>query len=359
MHIRTISSLVLRLSFSLCLVAAMVLPVQAIQVEDLYVAEVLVADESDRQLRAGARAGLLQVLVRVSGDITVEESSLVRGSLRRPADYYYQYSYESTDRRLLVGEDEREARILRLHFEPSAVARLLRDAGLPVWGSNRPGVMLWVAIADGNERRILSEADESDIATKLIEQAERRGLPILFPILDLEDASRINSAEVWGAFLDRIERASERYHPDALLTARIQQEPGRWSGKWSYQVAGSWQSLESVAVAPGELVRQMIDQLTDDLAARFALDSSRGTIDVTIENIADLDDYAMVSRYLGQLTPVLHSSVVTIQGDVARFHLRIEGQRKQLVELIELDQRMILLNQDERSERLHYRWNNS
>ena len=54
-------------------------------VDDLYVAEVLVADESPRQLRNGARAGLLQVLIRVSGSLKVEESSLVRSSLRNPA----------------------------------------------------------------------------------------------------------------------------------------------------------------------------------------------------------------------------------------------------------------------------------
>ena len=254
MRNRTRSSLISnieKLLFSFVLSSALVFPVSAIQVEDLYVAEVLVADEGRQQLRAGARAGLLQVLVRVSGDIAVQENTLIRNSLRRPSDFYDQYSYESTDRTLLVAETEQSAKILRLHFEPSAVARLLRQANLPVWGSNRPGVMFWIAISDGNQRRILSEADESEIVVSLVEQAKRRGLPVLFPILDLEDASRITSAEVWGAFLDRIERASDRYEPDALMTARIQQDVGRWSGKWSYRVAGSWQSVESEAVSSG------------------------------------------------------------------------------------------------------------
>jgi hypothetical protein len=139
-----------KLLFSL----AVFLPVQvahAIPVEDLYVTDVLVLDESSRQLRTGARAGLLQVLVRVSGTIDVEQSSLVRNSLRNPAAYYYQYSYESTDRVLVVNDEEVPAKLLRLHFEPSAIARLLRDANLPVWGSNRPAVLLWIAISDGTQ----------------------------------------------------------------------------------------------------------------------------------------------------------------------------------------------------------------
>ena len=65
----------------------------ALTVEDLYVAEVLVTDESDVQLKRGARAGLLQVLVRVSGTPVVGASSLIAGARRNPSAYYYQYSY--------------------------------------------------------------------------------------------------------------------------------------------------------------------------------------------------------------------------------------------------------------------------
>ena len=42
------------------LLVLIVSPAAALQVEDLYTARVLVADESPAQLRSGARAGLLQ-----------------------------------------------------------------------------------------------------------------------------------------------------------------------------------------------------------------------------------------------------------------------------------------------------------
>ena len=330
--------------------------VSAIEVDDLYVAEVLVTDESPRQLRAGSRAGLLQVLVRVSGNIRVEEQPLVRNAMRRPSDYYYQYSYESTDRTLLVDGEDVPAKLLRLHFEPSAVARLLRDADLPVWGSNRPGVLFWVAVNEGKGRRILNEADASEVVTSLLAQADRRGLPVLFPILDLEDTSQISTAEVWGAFLDRIKQASGRYEPDAVVTARIQEASGRWSGKWSYWLAGEWRPIESVASSARDLVHEMVDRIADALAARYALDSSRATITVRVEGVSGLEDYAAVSAYLQKLAPVLNSSIVALQNDVARFELKIEGQTAQLVEIIELDERLVLLNQAPAGGRLLYRW---
>lgn len=329
---------------------------QAIPVDDLYEARVLVTDEGASQLRSGARAGLLQVLVRVSGSLDVDQSSMIRNSLRNPAAYYYQYSYESTERTLLVGEEELPAKELTLRFEPSAIARLLRDANFPVWGSNRPAVLLWVAVNEGQERRILSEADPSSIVSSLVSQASERGVPLLFPILDLEDASRISTAEVWGAFLDRVDNASSRYSPDAVLTARIQQEvSGRWSGRWSYRISGGWQSMETVAFSSDEIVRNMVDQLANELAARFALDSSRARVVLTVEGVADVARYAELSRYLEQLTPVLSSNVISLQGDVARFELETEGQLDQLVGIIELDERLLLLGNDLRNGRLMYR----
>jgi len=331
--------------------------VYPVVVDDLYVAEVLVADESPRQLKKAARAGLLQVLVRVSGTLKVEESSLVRSSLRNPTAYYYQYSYETTDHALLLGESEVNAKVLRLHFEPSAIARLLRDANLPIWGNNRPSVLLWVAVNEGQSRRMLGEADSSEVVAVLVDQARLRGLPVTFPILDIEDASQVSAAEVWGAFLERIDGASDRYNPDSVLTARIHNEQGeRWSSRWSYRTAEAWESLESTGYSSDELVRGMVNQLADELAGRFALGSSRARIRLKVENVGGVPQYAAVTRYLEELTPVVSSSIVALEGDIAEFELETEGQYLQLIEIIKLDERLLLLSKDERNEKLRYRW---
>lgn len=357
MRIHTISS---RMVLRLFIMLAVCLPgrlVQAVPVEDLYVAELLVTDEGPRQLRSGAQAGLLQVLVRVSGRVDIENSSLVRNALRNPAAYYYQYSYESTDKTLVDGANEVPARLLRLHFEPSAIAALLRDANLPVWGSNRPALLFWIAVNEGGERRILSEADDSPIVRSLVDQARQRGLPVMFPILDLEDASQISVAEVWGAFLDRISQASVRYSPDLVMTARLQQElSGGWTGRWSRQLDQGWLTSETAGLSPDEMAREMVDRLVDEVAERYALSSSRDRIRLTIDGVIALPDYAVLSGYLEQLTPVLSSSIVALQGDVAIFDLQVEGEMQQLIEIIKLDGRLTLLSQDQRGDHLHFRW---
>jgi len=75
-----------------------------------------------------------------------------------------------------------------------------------------------------------------------------------------------------------------------------------------------------------------------------------------VEGVSGLEYYAAVSAYLEKLTPVLNSSIVALQNDIARFELKIEGQSEQLVKIIQLDERMILLNQAPAGDRLLYRW---
>ena len=326
-------------------------------VQDLYVAEVLVTDQSQPQLDSGAKAGLLQVLVRVSGTAEVTSSSLIAGALRNPSSYYYQYSYESTDKELMVNGLSVPARLLRIHFDPSAVARLLRRGAFPVWGSNRPSVLMWIATSDENGRRILNEAENSNLIDGLRDQATLRGVPLLFPLLDLEDSNAISTAEVWGSFLQRVSDASYRYAPDCILTGRLQVDAfGRWTANWSYRIEDEWQSIDDVSFSSDEVVQRMVDRLANELAEQYALDSSRGAVTLRIEDIDGLSDYAALTRYLESLTPVVNSSVVRVQGEEVEFRLNIEGQREQLIEIIALDTKLMLLSQNGDGNTLHYRW---
>ena len=329
----------------------------SVAVENLYMAEVPVLGEDERQLARGAQTGLLQVLVRVSGTREVEDSPLIASSLRKPEVYYYQYSYESTDKTFQIGDEVVPARLLRIHFEPSAVAKLLRRAGFPVWGSNRPGVLLWIAVSDADGRRILSENEENEITKTLQDQARLRGLPLLFPLLDLEDSASLSTAEVWGAFLGRIADASSRYKPESILTGRIQKDSvGRWSARWSYQIDQNWLVADSMSFRADELIRSIVDRLANELADRYAIDSSRSQVTIRIESINDLEDYASVSNYLESLGPVLNSFIVRVKGSEVEFKLNTEGQNEQLIEIIQLDEKMLLLNADENMDVLHYRW---
>jgi hypothetical protein len=347
---------------SILLIAVLMLiasAARAAPLEDLYVAEVLVPDDGKEHLAAGAREGLMQVLVRVSGTTAVRDDPAMRRALANASQYYYQYSYDATDQTLDVDGEPVQARILKVSYEPSAVARLLRSGGFRVWGSNRPTIMLWIAVNDGSGRHLISESDNSELVKSLNRQAKRRGLPLLYPLLDLEDEASLSTAAVWGFFLDKVSDASQRYNPDSILTARVQRlGDGRWSAHWSYQISGKWMNVDNVADDVDDLVQEVVDKIADDLVSRYAIGSGRGFVWMQIEGVDSLEDYASVGSYLEKLLPVVDTQVEEVNGDEVVYRLNTEGKSRQLVDIIELDKKMVLLNPAavDQGKPLHYRW---
>ncbi len=335
------------------------LPVCAVQVDDLYVAEVLVTSQDRSELKLAARQGLQRVLIRISGSSNVNQSATIRTALKKPQDYYYQFSYESTDQTFQLGEEMIRAQILKIHFEPSSVAKLLRSAGYPVWGNNRPSVLIWLVVETDTGRIILSEADSNEVTTTLLEEARRRGLPLMFPLLDLEDKANISVTIVWGLFQNQIEVASNRYQADSILSGRIRQgQDGEWMGRWSWNIDDRWVSFDSLRIHLSEFVGEVMDRLADKLAARYGIDSSRGSVWLRVEAVEDLDDYVQLSRYLENLAPVLDVYVEKVSGGEILYRLSTEGRVQQLVELIKLDQKLFLLASEDGtdSKLLHFRW---
>ena len=329
----------------------------ALPVKDLYTAEILVPANDNAALGKNARQGMSQVLIRVSGATDVGQNPTIAAALDHPADYYYQYGFEATDETIGDGDQQIPARMLRIAFEPSAVARLLRQAGYPVWGSNRPAVLVWVAVSEGGARQILTDNDKSDVMRAVQQEARLRGLPLLFPLMDLEDSAAISTAQIWGMFLDQIDAASVRYNPDVVIAARIQVDSvGQWSGSWNYRIENHWQAMDDSSPTVTGLVNDMVDHLANDLAHRYAVDSSRGSMLVRVEAIKNLKDYAAASAYLQSLTPVVDLNVVEVQGDQVLFRLGTEGQPEQLEQIIGLDQDMVLVSPAIDNQPIQYRW---
>jgi len=313
--IRFLSSLPLAAGMVLLLAAA---PLQADRVDGLYEAEG--AFEEDRA--DGFVDALRQVLVRITGRRDIASREEARAVLENAQGFAQQF------RQPAPGS-------LWVAFDGAALERELGQRGLPVWGPDRPATLLWVAVdAGGGRRFVLSSGAESRAETRLRDTlraaAARRGIPVMFPLMDAEDRSRASFAEVWGGFEDSILAASARYGADAVLVGRMSAgDPAfvRWtlldengSQRWS-----------------GGL-EESIDRVADQFAARFAVLSSGGdaTVNLAVAGIASVDDYARVLRFLERLTAVDSCVVERVEGDEVLFRLTLRGDSAALQEAIGL-----------------------
>ena len=349
------SSLILLMSFALVIVAT---PARSVLINDLYVAEVTTLSQSDAQRHRDAAEGLRAVLVRVSGRVDVVEYPLVVAALRSPGDYYTEFSYQTLENTESEAEPLAPAeQRMRIKFEPSLISNLLRQASLPVWGSNRPSVLFWVARGSGAARAVLGEGSSGPFAQSVRERAEARGVPVYFPVWDLEDSSRVSASEIWGRFLDQIEVASERYSPDKLLVARVENRyAGQWHVDWSYGDQGDWRVGTLLKESEAEAALALVDEITALLSAQYAGRSARTVLRLNVEGIGGVAALAEIERYLERLSSVLDVRLRRVKGDLLTFDVRSEGDLQQLIDLIALDRDLTLLSSDVAANTVWYRW---
>ena len=341
---------------------------EAVTLENLYQAEVLTDSQSDAQRRIDASEGLSQVLKRVSGRSDILQNPTIVAALKTPEQYYSEFSYARID----AAKDELAAEsevvpdpqstapprlVMRIRFASSLIAKVLRAADLPVWGSNRPSVLSWMAIDDESGRQVLGEANRSVFSKTLNQAAQARGVPLLLPLWDLEDNRGVSSSEIWGRFLGRIEAASQRYSPDKILVFRAESEfSGQWRGDWSLGEGGQWRSGTVYGESQAQLARALVMVLASVLSEQYAVTSTRSEVRLTVEGITEIQDYAEVSRYLEGLTQVMSVQPVRVLTDMIEFKLRSEGEVQQIIDVIALDRKLSLLRLDESSSTLWYRW---
>ena len=344
----------------------MSIPLSAARVGGLYEAEVPVAGQETAQRNQAIIAAFKEVLVKVTGS---------RGTLRHPQlasdiseapRYVQQYRYrlqpvetspqpseveppqqpdaESTQPPAVEEVEPEPAapeKMLRVRFDEGAVNRLLRQRGLPVWGETRPTTLLWLTTEQNQRRTMLVPDAEAATLDAVLTVADQRGLPLLFPLMDLEDQSRLHISDIWGGFADNIRQASERYGPDAIITGRLVQfAPDLWRASWTLYLDGDsliWDSEgDSLAMVAEAGAQAGIDML----ASRFALVTGGGAgtdrAIVRISGVGDLSAYARVSRYLREQAGVEKLELVLTEADALVYSIQVRGGGKALQQGIAL-----------------------
>lgn len=341
----------------LTLVTWVAAPAGSVEVSSLYSVETTL-DPDDPSAQSGAyRSALTEVLVRVTGSMVVAESEEMAMLFSNPSRYVQQLR-QGPDNTLIVSMDG------------SAIERTLRDAGAMVWGSDRPLTIIWLAIDWGLGDREIVNADSQDgpgggrsfdrngwLREQVLAVATRRGLPIVFPLLDIEDLQRIGFADIWGGFDAPLLEASSRYEADSILVGRFRpnelQTP-RWTWYFGEQRFG-W---------PGE-PEEAINQLADALAARHAIRGNEvsESIELTISGIDSVIAYGRVQQYVENLRVVEKLAIRSAHPDRITYEVEVQGGAERLDNVLSLSNMLEPADNDyfidASSKRFGNRWSNT
>jgi hypothetical protein len=302
----------------------------AAELADIYQSQLAVANQQEQERERVSPDILRQVLLKVVGDRTVLNAADLTQILSEVEALIQQTQYL---RLTEMADDltQSDQLALLLSFNESGLNQALTNNGLPIWSKSRPDVMVWVAIDNGQTRRIVAADDEDTIYTKTLEQsAARRGLPILLPIMDLQDQSQISADDLLSGLTGPIEQASQRYGTKIILLARV-------TVLTNDVVQIGWESIINGASeqwqSKGELRTSLqagIDEFTDRLARNFTqvvTSQNHELSTLEINNVRDYADYSRTMAYLANLQYVSDLQMVTLEDDKLAVTMQIKGDK--------------------------------
>ena len=298
--------------------------------------QVPVADRSAAARAEALQQAMQQLLVRVTGERDAARLVGIEPLLAQPEQYVQQFRYLTVEAEPTTPAGE--ALELNVHFDGTAVERVLRDNGLPVWGRERPPLLLWLAVG-GDQRRLIAADSGHPLHAAARRVARERGLPLLFPLLDLEDQTGVGFADVWGGFDETVLAATQRYTPRLVLLGRLQPGAGGWRGSWTLHLGRdrlTWDSRgDSAAAALAGGLYQAADRLALRLAVR-ALGEADQVERIRIRDVRSLDDYARALDYVAGLTPVRDVEVLAVEDSNLDLLLALDGNRQTLERLLNI-----------------------
>ena len=304
----------------------------------LHEAEVPWSDQ-DAQSRADAfRQALRQVIVKVTGRRGFADGTPIDSLIENAQAFVQQYRLRTAE----AGLGETVAREPRLwaRFDEEAVGRLLREAGLAVWSSPRPPVLVWLATqSDGPMLIAGSEGSEATVEV-LRRGAASRGVSMILPLLDLQDLTLAGAPELWAEAEERLRAASQRYRPGSILLARIERGVF-WEARWSLLLPGSvrrWTTHGDVLdLVVDEGFQEAIDALAFHYTSVAAPETGGAAIAVSVSGVHDFASYVRTVRYLESLGEVESVDVLAVVAGRVRLGLKLRTGVAGLRELIALE----------------------
>ncbi len=318
---------------------------------DYYQGTVPVKSQQAKERRSATEDALLQVLVRMSGSLDPQYDDQILQRLSRASNYVEQFQYQALESETLKDEGYRE--LLTLSFSAGAVRKILGDANMPFWSENRPSTLIWLA-EDNVEfgKQLLNQASDSPIVASLVDAGQSRGLPILFPVLDLEDRIALSADDVWSVDEAKLVEASARYGADVILVGRYSQTSrGEVWSIWQFFHAGASQSYDSRVTlddpkSSAILGEDALFPLADFLAERYAILSrgeDSGRLVVEVDGVSDFRAFRKSLDYLEGLAGVSALQVAEVKDDGLLLYLESEASIDKLMSTINLDSKLVVV----------------
>jgi hypothetical protein len=330
-HAREIMRTLLLLS--LLILAPLARPADMAQ--ELYVGEVVVADQGGGERARTLPLALEHVLQKLSGLRQFDDYPLLGPALERAPEMVLSYYYAKVPGPEADGSESEELRLVA-RFAEAAVDEMARALQLPLWQPQRNPLTAWLIIDDGLDRRIMPL--EYGYAQQAMEQvADRRGQPLVWPDPDPEGSYAVDEQILWGGYTEDLAQPGG----DGVLIAAARREGLEWGVRINLGFRGqhwSWRQNDiDLVVALSEGMQQVIDQVAT-VQTIAASDLGSWQQDLTVSGLAGAQHYRRCLAYLQGISLVERVEVVSARTGAVTFRLGLSAMPSYLEEILESGQ---------------------
>ncbi|TDO99697.1 DUF2066 domain-containing protein [Marinomonas balearica] len=315
----------------------------AAPIANLYKEEVVLPSSLSEEmlLSAAFSKSIEKVLVRVSGRADrIEGDLLVRAQKEAPA-WVSQHSIVDLTELKSFGEEMLPAKQVSVTYYPQSIDRFLSDHALPVWGDNRPTVLLWLVEDHAGARSMSGASSPSALLQSISTLGKEVGLSIYAPLLDDIDNGALSAGDAWGFFEDTIRSASLRYETDTVLVVRMSEYSGAVSAQANLLFPS--EQLEELPISAkreSEVASDVVLNLARAFSNRYAsiqgVDADNVTL-LSVDGVKTFDAIKQIERYLNSIGVVNGAQVDAIDGTNVSFKVTVNGSKQKLRDSIALE----------------------
>lgn len=311
----------------------------AAEVSQLDQTLVPVESRSVAERRKATSLGLKEVILKNSGTQAAISHPNIQAKVKDPSSLLRQFGYQELEGELY----------LQLNFDHQRIIKLLRDAQLPVWGKQRPLTLIWLVENDVGKREIINDASQLPARALFQSASESGGVPMLFPVMDLDDNMNVTINDIRGMFVDQVATASQRYQSDYFVMASVDTRAEQVSYNFALYPRGSSEAVLSPLISKTNLVKdldaaviEISTAISEYYVGRYAIADTGTDLNsyVTFVDITEMKQIVEIEKYFKQLSAVKSVQLTQLQGTHITFKLDLFGTEDDLHRLMQLEPRV-------------------
>ena len=318
------------------------------QVDGLYEARVPISERTSSARDQAMQAGLIDVLVALSGYSGLRNYPQLKSLAENPNGYVLDFGVETDDSVATDGVSVNPQTILHVNYNPTLVDNIVKQLQLPIWSSLRPSVGYLVLTDFGKNTPEILQLESHPAYYSVLRQAlRRRGLPAIdsATVLDAAIQQQGNRSSsmfanlLWHHDTLELQEIAQLANVDLLLVLRSHVESVSLA-LWDLKALSSSVERDYRSADPSvdRAIAAMVDQYVDDYAKQFSFQANVGQgsdIQLQVQGINQYQQLRAVQRMLDDLEIVTAHQLTQVQNDIMYFQLSLASGVKRFQELVE------------------------